>query len=362
MWIGMKSELKDRDLIFRELVENSDDIIIVLDRDFRIRYISAAITQAYGVEPVSLLGRNILGFLRADKVDEWKQHLHARDKSGSYEIELELSKGVKSYFDVFVSSVQEGEAVQHVVLKLHDVTSRKLNEKKLISSNEQLDQVIYKTTHDLKAPLISALGLVNLAEKSSPEEKDEYITLIKKSLLKLSGYLEEMNHFFRNEKMAIQRERVDVTKLFQDELDGLKNLYQVGTLQVNLNIDKQAEFYSDLIRVKTIVTNILTNAIKYADKDKSDPYVHISVRITEPGCEIVISDNGIGIEPEYKDRIFDLFFRATTQSHGTGLGLFIVKDTIQRLKGSIDVQSTPGLGTSFKIWIPNQWLQAAELN
>lgn len=358
----MKSEIKYTEPIFRELVENSDDIYIVLDRDFRIRYVSATVSRNFGLEPVVLVGRDIFEFVRSESEEVWRSRILDSHTKRSYEIELELTKGSKSYFDVFVSSVRDSGDVQHVILKLHDVTDNKLREKKLISSNEQLDQVIYKTTHDLKAPLISALGLVNLAERAPLEEKDEYITLIKKSLLKLSAYIEEMNDFFRNDKMEVQRERIDMTRLFQDELDDLRNLFQVGTLQVNLQVNKQAEFYSDLVRVKTIVTNMLTNAIKYADKDKTEPYVHVTVNVTETSCLIEVEDNGIGIESEYQPKIFDLFFRATSQSHGTGLGLFIVKDTIQRLKGSITVESTPGLGTTFRVVIPNQQLQPAELN
>jgi PAS domain S-box-containing protein len=360
----MKSENQTTELIFRELVENSDDIFIVLDGEFKVRYISASVTSMYGVDPITLLGKDIFDFVRPDKAEAWKKHVLDSYRKQSYEVELELSRGVKSYFDVFVSNVcdESEKSVQNIVLKLHDVTKNKLKEKKLISSNEHLDQVIYKTTHDLKAPLISSLGLVNLAEKAPAEEKDEYIALIKKSLLKLSAHIEEMNNFFRNEKLALQRERIDITRLLQDELDDLKNLYQVGRLQVTFKIDKQAEFFSDLVRVKTVITNILTNAIKYADKEKSDPFVHIAVKVGESVCEVVVEDNGIGIEEEHQSKIFDLFFRATTQSHGTGLGLYIVKDTIQRLNGSIEFESKYGLGTKFKVLIPNQGYQFAELN
>ena len=70
-----------------------------------------------------------------------------------------------------------------------------------------------------------------------------------------------------------------------------------------------------------------------------------------------MKDNGIGIEPQYQEKIFDLFFRATDQSQGTGLGLFIVKDTIDKLRGKIEVESEPGRGTTFTIEIPNQIFQ-----
>jgi len=113
--------------------------------------------------------------------------------------------------------------------------------------------------------------------------------------------------------------------------------------------------------VKTVITNIFSNAIKYQDLQKQNPFIKIATHVDHEFCDIRIEDNGIGIDPEYKEKIFDLFFRATDQSQGTGLGLFIVKDTIDRLKGSIEVRSKKGEGTTFQIRIPNQLQQSIEV-
>ncbi len=102
------------------------------------------------------------------------------------------------------------------------------------------------------------------------------------------------------------------------------------------------------------MTNIFSNAIKYQDLQKRNRFIKIAAHVTEEFCDLSIEDNGIGIEPEFQEKIFDQFFRATDQSQGTGLGLFIVKDTIERLKGSIKVKSKRGNGTTFFIRIPNQ--------
>jgi signal transduction histidine kinase len=124
-------------------------------------------------------------------------------------------------------------------------------------------------------------------------------------------------------------------------------------------VENELPWYSDSLRVKTIVSNIFSNAIKYQDFNKNDPFIKISTRTHEDYCDIRIEDNGIGIESESQQKIFDLFFRATDQSKGTGLGLFIVKDTIARLKGTVEVKSTVGHGTTFAVRIPNQLNQPA---
>ncbi|MBL0743251.1 sensor histidine kinase [Chryseolinea lacunae] len=347
--------------MFRELIENSDDIIIVTDKEFRIRYISSSVHKVFDVEPVSMLRRNIFDFVAREKQESWKHCLDETPHSVVDEVEFKVQHGEKRYFDVHVSNLLDHYKVQGLVLKLHDITQTKQKQEELLRSNQQLDQVIYKTTHDLKAPLMSALGLVKIAETAPIEEKDRYISMIKKSLLKLDSYIEEMNNFFRNDKLALQREKINLNELLASELENLKNLHHGDRVKVSLQGNSDIAWYSDLIRVKTVVANIFSNAIKYQDLQKQNPFIKIVANVTEEFCDICIEDNGIGIDPEYKEKIFDLFFRGTDQSQGTGLGLFIVKDTIERLKGTIEVRSEKGKGTAFRIRIPNQLHQSLEV-
>lgn len=338
---------------FKELVEHSGDIFTVVDKNFRIRYISKGVRE-FGAEPISLLGKSIFDFVSPEKIDDWKQHLAGVDERRLYEIGLRLAKDTTTYFDVTIFTITQSGEGHGQVLKLHNITPKKVREKKLINSNKQLDQVIYKTTHDLRAPLLSAMGLVELAEKAPADQKDEYLALIRKSLFKLNGFIEEMNHFFRAEKMEVQREEVKLMELIKEELENQRNLYQADRLVIETNVDEKSIFFSDRIRVKTILTNLVTNSIKYADVTKEKSVVRISATTDEKWCVLIVEDNGIGIEEKYQDKIFDLFFRATAQSQGTGLGLFILKDTVERLHGTIEVKSEVGEGTRFKISIPNQ--------
>jgi len=350
------------DGMFKELVESSDDILVITDPEFKIRYISSSVTRVFGIEPIILLGQSIFNFVSAEKIEYWKQCL--MDKSNTSfqeEISLKIEKDKKVYFDVQVSNLSNRTSIQGLVLKLHDISSKKFREQELIRSNQQLDQVIYKTTHDLKAPLMSAMGLINVAEKAPPEERTKYLALIKQSLLKLDSFIEEMNNFFRNEKLAVQRDKINIEILLKDEVANLKNLYEEGKIDIRFEFKGEGEFYSDSIRLRTIVANLLSNAIKYYDAEKSAPFIKISVHINEEICQICVTDNGIGIEPQYFKKIFELFFRATSHSKGTGLGLFIVKDTIERLKGVIEVDSIPGQGSTFKIQLPNQIYQPIEV-
>ena len=122
-------------------------------------------------------------------------------------------------------------------------------------------------------------------------------------------------------------------------------------ISIKFSFKATAPLYSDVIRLKTILTNTLSNAIKYSDNSKANKFIHVTANITDTKCSIVIEDNGLGIERQYLSRIFEMYFRAHTNLKGTGLGLYIVKDTIDRLQGNIRVESEPG--TKFYIELPN---------
>jgi signal transduction histidine kinase len=240
------------------------------------------------------------------------------------------------------------------MVKLHDINDCKIREKQLTESNLHLDQVFYKTTHDLKAPLRSVLGLLNLAESASEEERIKYLGLVKKSLLKLDGFIEEMNDFFKGERLEIKREKIELQALFSEEIDNLRNFHETSRIEFDVAIHQPMNLFSDLFRVKTIITNLLSNAVKYSNLEKENPVIRMEATVTSKEVVIQVQDNGIGIEPQYQDKIFEQFFRATTHSYGSGIGLFIVKDTVDRLQGSIQVSSLRDVGTTFIVTIPNQ--------
>lgn len=345
--------MKSEESMFRELVENSEDIIIVADQEFRIRYSTIAVIRVFHVEPLSLLGRPLTQYISQEQVNRWQHRLHSESH---LEDELKV-KGPQGevYFEVYITVMRDERGqTKGFAIKLHDITEQKIKEQELIRSNQQLDQVIYKTTHDLKAPLMSALGLIHLAEKASVEEKDQYIGMIKRSLINLDHYLNEMNDFFRNDKLALQREKIDLEDLIRQELNDLQGLAPGIQVQIDVAVAAESVYFSDRVRVRTVLTNILSNAIKYTDLQKQNPFIKIAARINDRACQLTIEDNGIGIAAEHQEKIFDLFYRATQHAPGTGLGLFIVKDTIEKLQGNIAVQSRPGIGTKFIIHIPNQ--------
>lgn len=353
------NDVKGRDVstnsMFRALVEKSNDIIIITGRDYRIKYITGSVKKLLGISPEEALGCSLFDFIEIGKADSLKSFAqnedHAEDRFS--EVCLTTTKGEERYFDVTISNLLDNNKVNGLVLNLHDITVRKLTEKKLLKANNELDHFIYKTSHDLRAPLLSAIGLVQLAEQDPERDEYDYLGLIRQSLIKLDNFIEDINSFYRNEKLAVQKENVNVVKIINEEIDNLKQGDSSVRIDINKNITQISSLFTDSLRIRTIITNVLSNAIKYRDPSKSTSYVNIDIQVTPDTCIIQVEDNGIGIREEYLDNIFDIFYRADENAKGSGLGLYIVKDTVDKLNGQIEVSSQYGKGTAFTISIPN---------
>jgi len=353
MIVGMEVSTSS---MFKALVEKSDDILLITTNDLVIKYITGSVERLLGHRPEETVGLKLIDLVDETLVERFKQYIDLDEVTESTytEVALNAKSGEEKFFDVTTTNLLSNDRVNGLVIKLHDITDRKLTEKKLLKANNELDHFIYKTSHDLRAPLLSALGLVELAEKDPEKDQYQYLSLIRQSLVKLDNFIEDINSFYRNEKLAVRRERINFKKMIGEEIDSLKSISDdYKRIDIKHNIAQVSEMYSDSLRLKTVITNILSNAIKYSDMQKSSPFINLSIQVTPDTCIIRVSDNGIGIRQKYLDNIFDIFYRADENAKGSGLGLYIVKDTIDKLNGQIKVESEYGKGSAFTITVPN---------
>jgi len=153
--------------------------------------------------------------------------------------------------------------------------------------------------------------------------------------------------------MELNKDRIDFEEITSEIINNLKFQEYAGAITVQKQINQAIPFYSDKNRVETIIGNLLSNAYKYHRFESNNPYINIQIDTFERNVCIIISDNGAGIAEEYQDKVFDMFFRASEKSQGSGLGLYIVKSAVDKLQGTVELESRIGEGTTFKINIPN---------
>lgn len=346
----------EEETMFRSIVERSNDIIIITGGDYHIKYITPSVKGLLGVKPEEVLGKSLFDFIDPSKETSLREFVEYNNdslKDKLTEVCLKAEGGETVFFDVTISNLLDHNKIDGLVINLHDITARKLAEEKLQKANNELDQFIYKTSHDLRAPLLSALGLVELAERDPEKDRHDYLRMIKMSLSKLDNFIEDINSFYRNEKLAVRNERINFDEIVQNELNQLTNFYNADHVTVNYNLNRISDLYSDSVRIRTILTNVISNALKYSDKGKEESFININIQVTPDECLIKVEDNGIGIRQQYMGNIFDIFYRADENAKGSGLGLYIVKDTIDKLGGHVQVFSEYGKGTTFTISVPN---------
>lgn len=226
--------------------------------------------------------------------------------------------------------------------------------KELSNRNFELDQIMYKTSHDLRSPLTSILGLLSLAKLEKDSAKlPEYFTYMEDRVAKLDNFVKSMLSYAKTSRMEVQPVEVPWEELIADSLSNLEYMANFMHIRVTKECNcREHIFKSDLLRLRIVFNNLLGNAIKYADLRKPEPFIHIQVETLPGEAVISIKDNGIGIEKKYMPEIGKMFFRATEKSEGSGLGMYIVKQAIERLEGSFQISSESGKGTSILIKLP----------
>lgn len=231
-----------------------------------------------------------------------------------------------------------------------------LQNRELVKINKELDSFVYSVSHNLKAPLMSVLGLINLGKMEDEKNGNiftEYFNMMERSIHKLDDTLKEIIDYSRNARKELTIEQIDIRQIIQDNLERLQYMPGSDLIIKDVQVRQEFPFYSDGYRLSVIFNNIISNAIKYADPRKSDPFLRIAVAISADKATIRFEDNGIGIHQDYLAKVFNMFFRATVQKDGAGLGLYIVKEAIEKLKGTIKIDSTEDKGTTFLIEMPN---------
>ncbi len=222
--------------------------------------------------------------------------------------------------------------------------------------NRELDSFVYSVSHNLKAPLMSVLGLINIARMEDQKNGNvfqSYFDMMEKSVHKLDDTLKEILEYSRNARKELVINEVDIAQIIADNLERMQYLAGSEKIRKDVNINATAPFISDAYRMSVIFNNLVSNAIKYSDQSKEDPFLEINVDINEERGLFIVKDNGMGIPKEFVNRVFEMFFRATAEKEGAGLGLYIVKETVEKLHGVIQVDSEPRVGTTFRIEIPN---------
>ena len=238
-----------------------------------------------------------------------------------------------------------------VLEKLADELTK--SNKELKKTNEELDRFVYSASHDMRSPLTTLQGLINVAKiAKNVDEYPMFFDLMTRRIQDMDGFIREVTDYSRNTRLEISNTHVNLIALIKELQEAFSFLANEVGLTFKIDIDPNLTLFIDLRRFKVVLNNLISNAIKYSDQNKEQRFIKLSAKIENKICLISIKDNGVGIDQKYQAKIFNMFYRASEESTGSGLGLYIVKETVNRINGEISFTSVLGQGSTFFVEIP----------
>jgi signal transduction histidine kinase len=236
-------------------------------------------------------------------------------------------------------------------IERHEKELLEMNES-LRQANEELDILLYRSSHDLISPVKSIKGLLNLI-KLVPADQAMYLGMMEDRIARLEHILLELNSYVKNVKGEPTLVKVHFRELCEEVWRELEFMDAAVKLEMQMQVEDKLALECDRGRLKMIVTNLVGNSVKYADLKKEKPFISVEAIYEEDHFALRVSDNGQGIRPEHQTRLFEMFYRASEGSNGLGLGLFLVKKIVESLKGTITINSQYGEGTLVEVRLPH---------
>ncbi len=355
-------EIRRHSAYLEQLFEASPFGIAMLDEKEQIINVNKAFEGMFQYSAHELTGRSLTCIVPPEKQRESKAlYMKGRSrKAVSHETVRQRKDG--KLIDVYLVAypiVLDDNVYGAYVLYL-DISNQKQYENEIVHKNEELtkinhelDQFVYSASHDIRSPLMSILGLVNIAgDEISDPEAAKYLGMIKDRVLKLDEFTLDIIHFARNSRTGLKAEPVLLEELLKEAIDNLKHLPEASKIRFVTEVNPGEYFSSDRSRLYLMLSNLISNAIKYHRHEIEDQFIKISAYKEDADLVIKVADNGEGIDADKQSRIFEMFTRFSTRSKGSGLGLYIVKEIVEKLGGEISVRSEKNLGSAFTVKIP----------
>ncbi|MBP94253.1 MAG: hypothetical protein CMC55_09080 [Flavobacteriaceae bacterium] len=358
------SQLKAVETKYRNIFQSINvGILVVANSVGNIIEWNKGAELAFGYSSTEIIGKPLTVLISKNQVDTGvKELLKAKDKldNDTYGDNIEMlglrKNGEEFPVEFAMSNWQNGKEKFYCAFML-DISKRKKLEEKLKKTTKDLELFLYRSAHDLKAPLTSAEGLLHLLKEEKLNSRTTLlVNMLDETLEKGRLLLDDLAF-----ASIISEKRRDITMIDFDEkinkalvaLNGIKNF---NNIKFEVAINQLTDFYFNQELIDSIVQNLIHNTICFAKPETNNiiPTTCIQINVSDTHAFITVSDNGLGIHEDHIDKVFDLYFKASTvYTEGTGLGLYIVKRIAEDFNGSVRVTSKLNEGTTFEVQLPN---------
>jgi PAS domain S-box-containing protein len=354
---------------FRGLLESAPDGVVIVDATGRIQIVNRQTEVLFGYPRAELLGQSVEVLLperfRGRHIGHrtgYQINPHTRPMGTGLELFGLRRDGSEFPVEISLSPMTSEDGETLTISNIRDVTARKIADESLRAaaadlarSNAELEQFASVASHDLHEPLRMVASYTQLLARrytgKLDQDADEFIGFAVDGALRMQELINDLLTYSRAGTQSLELQAVDTTQLVDRVVSDLTAAIKdsnASTTRDNLPIVQ-----GDPTQLRQLFQNLIANGIKFHRPDQT-PRVHVSAMLEHGAWTFSVSDNGIGIEPQYQERIFALFQRLHTRADypGTGIGLAICKKIVERHGGRIRVDSTPGRGTTFGFTLP----------
>ena len=382
-------QIADNEVRFRAVVECLGEGLIITDLDDRVTYVNARMAGMAGYPPQELMGRRAYDLLLSGSDREVMRTRGRAPTHGAferYELRMSTKNGQTLWVEIHVSPLYEGDGIVCGTLSaLSDITGRRAAEDQIARvtaelkrSNQSLQEFASVASHDLQEPLrkIQAFGdrlRVKCGDALTAEGVD-YVERMQNAAGRMQTLINDLLLYSRVTSKAQPFQRVDLNKIARGVISDLETrLVQTGGSVV---VDDLPCIAGDSLQLRQLFQNLIGNALKF-HRPGEPPVVRVRFeseifpvaagRADEDSvgiCRLYFEDNGIGFEPKFAERIFELFERLNSRAayEGTGMGLAICRRIVERHSGTIQAESTLGAGTTFVVTLPAYCAKKSEIN
>jgi PAS domain S-box-containing protein len=335
-----------------------EDLVSIQDKDFKLVRVNKAYADVFNMKPKGLIGKICYEIIHGTKEPPpncpHKQTLGTRKSIREEFFEPRLGIHCEVSASPIFNKKDEIAGTVHIV---KDITKRKRAEEELRRKNEELESFIYTISHDLKTPLITVQGFVSALEEDCGERLGEearrHLRFIRDASKKMEALVKDLLELSRIGRVVHPKEEVDFSQVVEESVKGFKKRIKKRRIELVV-ADEFPVVACDKQRMMQVMENLLSNAIKFMG-DNPSPRIEVGHREEEDGFHrFWVKDNGIGIDPQYHGKIFELFqsLGEVEDEEGTGVGLTIVRRVIEQQGGRVWLESAEGQGSTFYLTLP----------